>query len=215
MPLHFKLKFGTETRRCSFPEPPSWDALATKLHAVFGLPKDTIAVSYLDAEDDEITLSSEEELQDYYLIVPSPDVPDQTIKLNLVDLSSRRERNAARSPKIPLTVFELDEAWQPLPPFHSGPSAIITSDTIPSSFSHAFVEVLDTDPSVTNLPLRGSDNSSTTSTPQPSSGKGKGRLGAPTPSRGTSTQSILDDDAPDKHEIHVMDRSLSADDHLK
>ncbi|KAH6917002.1 hypothetical protein BKA70DRAFT_1251117 [Coprinopsis sp. MPI-PUGE-AT-0042] len=212
MPLHFKLKFGTETRRCTFPEPPSWDILATKLHTVFGLPKDSIAVSYLDAENDEITLSSEEELQDYYLIVPSPDTPDQTIKLNVIDLSSRRERNAARSsPKIPLTVFELEESWQPLPPFHSGPSGIITSDTIPASISHAFIEVLDTDPSAVNPHIRGSDSSSTTSTPQPSIGKGKGRLEPPTPSRGTSTQSILDDDAPDKYEIHVMDRSLSAD----
>ena len=83
-PIYFKLKYDGHTRRISFQQLPSWTELATKLQTLYDLPLDKLGVSYIDNDNDEITVSSNEELQRFYR---SADHTNQTFKVNVVDLS--------------------------------------------------------------------------------------------------------------------------------
>ncbi|EKM61283.1 uncharacterized protein PHACADRAFT_84808, partial [Phanerochaete carnosa HHB-10118-sp] len=49
-----------------FYKQPTWDDLADRIQNLYGIPKDKVGVSYFDVDGDEITLSSQDELQDYY-----------------------------------------------------------------------------------------------------------------------------------------------------
>ncbi|KAJ7208945.1 hypothetical protein GGX14DRAFT_323911, partial [Mycena pura] len=58
---------------------------SARIHTLFGIPIETVAVSYIDADNDEVTLSSEEELRDYYQAFS--DSGEDGIKFLVHDLS--------------------------------------------------------------------------------------------------------------------------------
>ncbi|KAF8213608.1 hypothetical protein K438DRAFT_1462105, partial [Mycena galopus ATCC 62051] len=53
-----------------------------RIHTLFNIPIEQVAVSYIDADNDEVTLSSEDELRDYYETSPH----GETIKFVVQDL---------------------------------------------------------------------------------------------------------------------------------
>ncbi|KAG2022930.1 hypothetical protein CC2G_000643 [Coprinopsis cinerea AmutBmut pab1-1] len=212
MTVNFKFKFGQETRRITFPDIPSWASLSEKLQSIYNLPQVAVAVSYVDSDNDEITLNSEEELQDYYRQASRSQ--GEVYRLNVVDLSIRRGRSAGvtSTPPVHTNPFDLDDEWQRFPPLHhlhmGMPEVILTrSNSQRSDGDHAFVEVVESDQSKDFLDAQSLRSSGQASTVQQPLSKGKQR--ASTPSRGSSTQSIVDDDLPEKHEIHVLDRNTS------
>ncbi|KAG2118017.1 uncharacterized protein F5147DRAFT_566766 [Suillus discolor] len=157
----FKLsKQGGLTRRLTFPTHPSWAVLSSKINETFGIATDNIGVSYLDQDLDEVTFSSEEELQDYYSTLG--DAKFKLIRLSVQDLSSLRSTDVAPSrhhtappqqshfrntfgeqESLPF-IWEVDDEWQRLP--GSLGSLFLSSDSPESP--HAFVEVLESDVSV-------------------------------------------------------------------
>ena len=65
--IKFKLsKAGRETRILKFPIPPNWGPLSTRISSYFDIPADKVAVSYEDNDGDMVTMSSQEELVDYF-----------------------------------------------------------------------------------------------------------------------------------------------------
>ncbi|KZT70580.1 hypothetical protein DAEQUDRAFT_756221 [Daedalea quercina L-15889] len=54
------------TRKVTFEARPSWDELATRIESLFDIPKEHVAVSYVDSDNDEVTMNTQTELQDYY-----------------------------------------------------------------------------------------------------------------------------------------------------
>ncbi|KZT02864.1 uncharacterized protein LAESUDRAFT_393456 [Laetiporus sulphureus 93-53] len=74
-------------RRIVFTELPSWAELSARIESLYDIPRADIAVSYVDNEDDEITLNSEEELQDLYRTLPAPDEnKERLIRFNVHEL---------------------------------------------------------------------------------------------------------------------------------
>jgi hypothetical protein len=65
-PIHVKLKYASRIRRVPFDNLPNWLDISTKVNNLYELPLKNIAVTYIDSEDDEITISSDSELQDFY-----------------------------------------------------------------------------------------------------------------------------------------------------
>jgi hypothetical protein len=67
MPSLFKFTRDRVTRRVTFPTTnTTWLEIANKIEDLYGTPFDTVGVVYVDAEGDEITISTQEELLDYY-----------------------------------------------------------------------------------------------------------------------------------------------------
>jgi hypothetical protein len=65
-PAQFKFTKDGITRRVAFTQLPSWLEMAAKLESLYSIPVEHVAVSYTDVDGDEVTLSSQEELEDYY-----------------------------------------------------------------------------------------------------------------------------------------------------
>jgi hypothetical protein len=210
-PTHFK--FTTPegvNRRLSFSEPPTWTLLASKLHLLYGIPLDNVGVSYVDNDDDEITLSSDEELQDFYKMSHQP---GQVIKFAVVNLhavqnNAGKARSFNRNP-FDADPFEFIGEWDEFP-------AVLVED-MSKSGPHAFVEVLSSNNSVAHDHIHEMDTDSDTdddhSTAQPPlSNKGKGRsqsFGA------ASITSVLDEEMSPKHPIHVYDLNSRKNDKEK
>ena len=224
MPINFKFSKEGIIRRATFPSSPSWKTLADKIHLYFKVPRDRIAVSYLDAEDgdDPVTLSSDEELSDYYERVPLGD----TIKFSVVDLgarpfltegkplpatplgsSSRNTFSSFGGGPSPLIIEVEEDGWD-----RFGFGDILGSTPIRSNESgpHAFVETVDTDVDASSLGHEdGSNVSFKSSTLEGKGDKGKARDMQPTVSDDDSSSvSVIDADAPDKPDIHVPVHSL-------
>ena len=53
-------------RRFAFASAPTWAELAGKLESTYGIRKDDVCVSYVDSDGDEIVLSSDAELKEYF-----------------------------------------------------------------------------------------------------------------------------------------------------
>jgi hypothetical protein len=118
----FKFSKDGETRRTAFPSQPSWAALADKIAFLFDMPSAAVAVSYVDFDEDEITLSSDAELAEYYL---TNFKRGQIVKFHVQDLRARSEtRSMSRTPhttggasrdtfgnEVDLN-FDLDGDWQ-------------------------------------------------------------------------------------------------------
>ena len=69
----FKLyKIDDHTRRLGFPDLPTWEALASRLELHYRISFDKIEVSYIDNDNDQISLNSDIQLQDFFnfFIVP-------------------------------------------------------------------------------------------------------------------------------------------------
>ncbi|KZT55034.1 hypothetical protein CALCODRAFT_485077 [Calocera cornea HHB12733] len=61
-----KLVVAGLTRRLHFPAAPSFTELAERVEDSYGVPAADVGLSYVDTDGDEITLSTEEELREYY-----------------------------------------------------------------------------------------------------------------------------------------------------
>ncbi|KAG1828087.1 hypothetical protein EV424DRAFT_1318771 [Suillus variegatus] len=225
----FKLsKQGGLTRRLTFPTHPSWAVLSSKINETFGITTDNIGVSYLDQDLDEVTFSSEEELQDYYSTLG--DAKFKLIRLSVQDLSSLRSTDVAPSrhhtappqqshfrntfgeqESLPF-IWEVDDEWQRLP--GSLGSLFLSSDSPESP--HAFVEVLESDVSVSKKSnntdegsaIGGTTRSNGTFTmPTSRADKGKSRVAMqPTvEDDALSTDSIFGDDALLQPQTRVYD----------
>lgn len=148
--VHFKLSIANGlTRRVSFPTRPSWNELAARIQALYNIPFGRLGVSYVDSDGDEVTLSSEEELREFYDTVDTGQ-GSQLIKFRVVELSSNRDAElmteARTSPPLRNTfggpnplVFDVDQDWERLP---LGGLYIPSLDREVDS-PHAFVEVVD------------------------------------------------------------------------
>ncbi|TDL28131.1 hypothetical protein BD410DRAFT_782096 [Rickenella mellea] len=208
----FKLtKPGGLTRRITFAERPSWFALATKIEALYAIPIEKIAVSYIDKDGDSVTLSSHEELQDFY--THSYQNGD-AVKFTVVDLGSMRAAMANAIPSVdesttgpvnagPEVLFGVDEEdWQTLPQF---PAMFVAPDV--SDGPHAFVEVIESDARST-VTGKTSSVSDTPETPTPTAGqKGKNRAWGNDQGSVSSAGTILSSETPSKHPVHVFDMS--------
>ncbi|KAH7902991.1 hypothetical protein BJ138DRAFT_1198829 [Hygrophoropsis aurantiaca] len=63
----FKLsKPGGFTRRIAFPCRPGWSELAAKISSLYAIENNNIGAYYIDEDGNEVTLSSDEELQEYF-----------------------------------------------------------------------------------------------------------------------------------------------------
>ena len=104
------------TRRVMFYKQPTWDELADKLQNLYSIPKDNVGVSYVDADGDEVTLSSQDELQDFYQLNlqavrgfgQSGDAM-KAVRFTVHDLSIVRDSNSDKPlPRTPSTGSNLN-----------------------------------------------------------------------------------------------------------
>ncbi|KAG5637363.1 hypothetical protein H0H81_004828 [Sphagnurus paluster] len=215
---HFKLTEPNGfTRRVTFSEQPTWKALSTRIELLYGIPVERVSVSYLDADNDQVTLSSQDELDDYYLNLHQP---GRAIKFTVQDLTSARlQRNIQTHPQTTnfrnTFGFDIDEDWQNLviPPI-TDLGGFFNAASHDKVDSRGFIEVVESHSSVDDdaqhdLDHRSSSPSSMQSSPNSPFmiplDKGKGRA---TAFDGvSSTASLLGEDAPPKHPVHVYDLS--------
>jgi len=139
MPTLFKLKFKDLTRRVSFAGQPDWQELSSRISDLYCIPQHQVGVTYIDPENEEITLNTREELQDYYFSYR----PGDTIKFSICDLTSRNQvqlacTNAGHRNNfgqfIDLAIPGLDE-WQVVSVGNSSVGSNIRSAFVESVFS--------------------------------------------------------------------------------
>ncbi|KAL0574337.1 hypothetical protein V5O48_007619 [Marasmius crinis-equi] len=108
----FKLTAGSQTRRVTFQFRPTWLLLADRIHTLFKIDLENVAVSYVDVEGDEVTLSTPEELEEYYRDMDGMGLwkPGQAVKFTVLDLS-----NARRERQVEPSNDSSDEEWQHFP----------------------------------------------------------------------------------------------------
>ncbi|KAF7320461.1 F-box domain-containing protein [Mycena kentingensis (nom. inval.)] len=150
MSTTFKLTSGRGlTRRVQFPIPPSWPELAARINDLFHIPVEHLAATYRDPDGDEITLSSDQELQEFYASASSG-----PFKFAVFDLSSSDvpEKSLPDTPRSELrNTFGIDEGlafdidpedgWQRL---SMPPLSGVYVATRPEE-SHAFIQVVDSE----------------------------------------------------------------------
>lgn len=220
---------------------PPWSELAAKIEDLFAISRDHVGVSYLDNEGDEVTLSSEEELQDYYRLnynEPVGDAPPKAIRFTIVDLNAPRSPASQKSlPRTPQSesnpnrntfggtqgfpfVFEVADDWQRVPSMGPmGGADLFMSVGRDTDSPHAFVEVLDSDASMSKDAEEKEDSHSDTVT-QSDVGAGrynknKGKARAETiPDEDdddrSSTLSLLAGEEPVKSAVHIQQKSRSS-----
>lgn len=210
MSINFKLtKRGGVTRRISFQELPSWGTLAEKVAGLYSIPLDKVAVSYIDAEDDEVTLSTNEELQDFYQASRNF---GEVIKFMVHDLGARSIEDKSL-PDTPLTPghaarntfgheaglpFDIDQDWQNV---HIPMSSLFAVQN--DSGPHAFVEIVPTD---TSSIVSRDESDAKSDFLGPPLDKGKAKAVDPI----SSTASLLDERVPSKHDLHVFGVSTNS-----
>ncbi|KAE9398465.1 hypothetical protein BT96DRAFT_920801 [Gymnopus androsaceus JB14] len=219
----FKLTLtGGSTRRLSFADQPSWALLSERISTLFSLPSDKLAVAYLDAEDDWITLSSDEELRDYFLNAYQP---GELVKFTVEDL--RAPRGHRSSPPTPPAAnfrntfggslseglpFNIDEDWQHFP---SGIGGLFSANGDREGSSlHAFVEEIESGASTisnnqhdeTTSVSDSDSHASTVLPPRVDKGKGKARE-----MDASSTASLVEEKIFEKPDIHVYDVNKTTD----
>ncbi|EIW87024.1 hypothetical protein CONPUDRAFT_79208 [Coniophora puteana RWD-64-598 SS2] len=223
----FKLtRPGSLTRRLNFATQPSWSVLSVRISTLFDIPFADVGVSYIDPDGDEVTLSSEEELQEFYSTLNQGD--KEPIKFFVQDLSALRSNPShSRAPSVtpqrntfggnetlPM-MFEVDDEWQRLPETTGSPFWPQRDRNSP----HAFVEVLgseiDTKSQVDDRDLRGEPfvdhHSSTSTAEEDSKGKQRASLRPSVLDDVESTNSLLESRTPAKPPIHVFDMSDTED----
>lgn len=208
MPTVFKLEGSGVTRRVPFPSRPTWHQLSAKIESLFNIPAQQLGCSYIDSDGDKVTLSTNEELVDYYQTMSGP---NQAIKFAVHDLAALRHASAVApiNPNPFLTepeFFDVGADWQRLPPppnpFPPAP---------PSVGPHGFIESFASERTSTiKANEESEDDSDIVSVGYPDDtviaqhlDKGKGR--AMTEEDISSTKSVLGEYAPIKPPIHVMD----------
>ncbi|KAF8578740.1 hypothetical protein K439DRAFT_451013 [Ramaria rubella] len=185
-PTQFKLTQtgpGALTRRVTFAEQPTWFVLASRLEALYGIPIQDVGVTYLDSDGDEITISTHEEMQDYYAFVPTG--PNETIKFTVKNIGSLRAQQRRQHPSPGPNIFDMGpEDFIPIPPMFS--SSPIPPPPPPKSPS-AFVETVDS--SVTEEPVQVEHSDEESENADDAS----------------SVVSVLHDDVPHKKPVHVYE----------
>lgn len=209
--VHFKLSMSDGlTRRISFPTRPSWTELATRLHSLCNIPRNRLAVSYVDSDGDEVTLSSEEELRDFYdSNVDNAIQGNQLIRFRVVELGSLRDADNFMEPISPQQSSTRNTFGRPTPFVYMDHDHLPFGDMfIPSSLDrevdspHAFVEVVEDD---------GEKEKEFTDivTPSPSEDKGKARdFRVSVSDDVSSSDSVIADETPRKPPIHVQVHGL-------
>ncbi|KAJ3812621.1 hypothetical protein F5876DRAFT_36943 [Lentinula aff. lateritia] len=216
MTAHFKLKLtGGPTRRLSFTDEPTWTLLAERIAGLFDIPAEAIAVAYIDSEDDEVTLSTQEELQDFY---QTSYKPGDVVKFIVEDLRipRRRDRSSPTTPPAPNfrntfggsmsegLPFNIDEDWQHFP---SGVGGLFAANGGRENSSvHGFLEEVESGAST----ISGAQHDETTSISDSNSNvstvipprvdKGKGRA---QDNDASSTASLIEEKTFEKPDIHV------------
>ena len=212
--VHFKLSMSDGlTRRISFPKRPSWALLATRIHSFCNIPRNRLAVSYVDSDGDEVTLSSEEELCDFYdSDIDNSIQGNQLIRFRVVELGSLRDTDNFTEPISPQQSSSRNTFGRPTPfvfvdhdhlPFGDlfGPSPLDREVDSP----HAFVEVVDDD----GEKEKEFTDIMTSTTPSPSEDKGKGRDFRVSVSDDiSSSPSVIANETPRKPPIHVQVHGL-------
>ncbi|GLB35876.1 hypothetical protein LshimejAT787_0301640 [Lyophyllum shimeji] len=207
------------TRRITFPNQPAWNELASKIAPLYAIPLDNVSVSYIDADNDQVTLSTQQELEDFY---KTSHQPGQVIKFTVQDLASARQQRAQapRTSNVRNTfgigAFDIEDDWQtlPIPPISELGGIFATSNPT------AFVEVVDSDAStVANRQDADHDRESTVPSSVHSSPGSpfiipldKGKTKVAEDDDISSTGSVLAEDAPPKPPVHVYDLSSAEQD---
>lgn len=207
----FKFTKDGVTRRTTFPANAQWLEIAAKIESLYGIPIETAAVVYIDDDGDEITVSSQEELQDYYR--GHPNNKKEFAKFTVVDLATLRAAPDKPLPDTPRTShhlhgagstntfgavpfnYEGDDDWQRIPGFGGR--------FTPPTDGMRFVELSsDAGSHVNETPVEGSVAGSESTT------RGRARQ---TNDDVSSINSAIENDTPSKPEVHVYaaDRSTS------
>ena len=219
-------------RRITFDTPPSWAELAVKIEALYHIPRGDVAVSYEDQDGDDVTLSSEAELRDFYRALP-PGAPGESkvAKFVVVDLGAERNKPLPATPRssnyrntfgqsMPM-LFEVEDGWQGIAPeLGSILNMVAQPPESPSDASgpHGFLETIDSDAERSRMEEEAAaaadekqeavtiaDSDITDSTPVPIPNRDKGKQRAYTVSSGSSTASIVGGSTePKKYPIHVV-----------
>ena len=206
----FKFTKDGITRRVVFTQFPSWLEIAARLESLYGIPVEHVAVSYTDVDGDEVTLSSQAELEDYY----KADSDSPLRRLSVVDLSVIRNVEDKPLPDTPSITHRLrdtpshntfgtipfhqdavEDDWQRVPGF----SPFYTGDISSGSGNDVQFAQLGDDSTPRSSMTR--DIPATHSrgvTPTPGD-KGKAREFETT----SSTDSVLANDTPEKPPVHV------------
>lgn len=94
------------TRRITLPSPaPSWAILSAKISFLFSIPANNVAVSYIDFDGDEVTLSTDDELEEFYESMEfKTSARLGGVKLIVKDLNSMRAYNGEQRPRTPPTI---------------------------------------------------------------------------------------------------------------
>ncbi|KAI0803317.1 hypothetical protein BC629DRAFT_1493489 [Irpex lacteus] len=223
------------TRRVMFMSQPAWPELSSKLESLYGIPKDNIGVSYVDSDGDEVTLSSDEELKDFYkLNTPLQGFGQRgeamkAIRFTVRDLSAIRaadadkplsetpeaanHRNTFGLSSLSSRIFDGDDDWAHVAAF-GGPPASIFVPMVPddSPAPHAFLEVVESDVSMSRAD--GHDDASSVTRSDydatPMADKGKGRATErSSDSDVASTSAMVEEDVPHKPPVHVRNVSFA------
>ncbi|CAL1695145.1 unnamed protein product [Somion occarium] len=216
------------TRRVMFYSRPPWSELAAKIEELYAVPSDKVGVSYVDNEGDDVTLSSEEELQDFYRLNHTDEVgdgPSKAIRFTVVDLSAPRSPSLTKPlPRTPHTdanvnrntfggtqgfplVFEVADDWQRIP--SGGGADLFMSVGRDTDSPHAFVEVIDSDASMSKDVDKDDHSDTVTQSDFNFDGKDKGKGRAPQiiPDEDdddrSSTMSILAGETPLKPTVYA------------
>ncbi|KAL5534061.1 hypothetical protein ACEPAG_522 [Sanghuangporus baumii] len=225
--MSYKLKLTSpsgETRRLTFNVRPSWLDLEEKIASLFGIQNKSIAVSYEDSDGDIITMSSQDELDDYF---QTSYKHDGVAKFSVVD-KSQSQRSARKNTSAfaegfedvpegglptmgPTMFFEVDDGdWQRLPRIPELFSAEGEDSRVDPSEGHAFVEVVDSDAEASK---KDSSHTSPQQTPMSTRQlRHKGKEKATVDNEATdstSAGSVVDDEAPMKPSVHVYDAGRS------
>ncbi|EPT01500.1 hypothetical protein FOMPIDRAFT_1023201, partial [Fomitopsis schrenkii] len=208
-------------RRITFDTPPSWAELAAKIEALYHIPRGDVAVAYEDQDGDEVTLSSEAELREFYRALP-PGAPGESkvAKFAVVDLGAERNKPLPATPRssnyrntfgrsMPM-MYEVEDGWQGIAPdLGSILNIVAQPPESPSDASgpHGFLETIDSDAERSRMEEEAAaaaaaeeekqeavtiaDSDMTDSTPIPIPSRDKGKQRASTVSSGSSTASIV------------------------
>ena len=208
--VQFKFTKDGVTRRVAFTQLPSWLEISAKLESLYGIPVEHVAVSYTDVDGDEVTLSSQEELEDYY----RADSDTLLRRLSVVDLSVIRNIEDKPLPDTPSITHRLrdtpsnntfgtvpfhqeavEDDWQRIPgfsPFYSGEISSGSGNDV--QFARIGVDSTTRSSMARDTPA----THSRVLTPMPGD-KGKAREFE----TNSSTESVLANDTPQKHPVHV------------
>ena len=102
------------SRRVSFTSTPAWAELAGKLESLFGIRKESIGISYVDTDGDEIVISSDGELQEYL-----KSNADEQARTDAVEAMRFTVRELGKAPHLPKTATTMADGSAPSNIFHN------------------------------------------------------------------------------------------------